>query len=180
VASASARPTYRGTRKAANTRWAHDPALELPSFEAAERLDRLLQETDGLGVIALLEVRVAEGADESLRLAGSEARVRPASSGDEGAALRRLIGLQWSRPGGERTRFFTFEIVIEREAEDEGYSAYSPTLPGCFSNGKTIEEAKRHIREAIQQHVEALLAHGQPVPQNDRLVHVQELTVGIP
>ena len=31
-----------------------------------------------------------------------------------------------------------------------------------FSNGKTIEEAKRHIREAIQQHVEALLARGQP------------------
>jgi antitoxin HicB len=89
---------------------------------------------------------------------------------DEGSALGRLIGLQWSRPGGERMRFFSFEIVIEREAEDDGYSAYSPTLPGCFSNGKTIEEAKRHIREAIQQHVEALLARGQPVP------HVEELT----
>ncbi|MGH7334548.1 MAG: type II toxin-antitoxin system HicB family antitoxin [Candidatus Rokuibacteriota bacterium] len=61
-------------------------------------------------------------------------------------------------------RFFTFEILIEREADDEGYSAYSPTLPGCFSNGKTIEEAKRNIREAIRQHVESLLAHGQPVP----------------
>ncbi len=77
-------------------------------------------------------------------------------------------------------RFYTFEIVIEKEPEDVGYAAYSPTLPGCFSNGKTIEEAKRNIREAIQQHVEALLAHGQPVPQNDRIVHVEELTVGVP
>lgn len=77
-------------------------------------------------------------------------------------------------------RFFNFEIVIEREAEDESYSAYSPTLPGCFSNGKTIEEAKRNIREAIQQHVATLLAHEQPVPQNERLVHVEELTVGVP
>jgi predicted RNase H-like HicB family nuclease len=77
-------------------------------------------------------------------------------------------------------RFFAFEIVIEREAEDDGYSAYSPTLPGCFSNGKTVEEAKRHIREAIQQHVETLLAHGEEVPQHERLVHVQALTVGIP
>jgi len=77
-------------------------------------------------------------------------------------------------------RFFTFEIVIEREAEDEGYSAHSPTLPGCFSNGKTIEEAKRNIREAIQLHVATLLAQGQPVPQNERLVHVEELTVGVP
>ena len=77
-------------------------------------------------------------------------------------------------------RFYTFEIVIEKEPEDEGYAAYSPTLPGCFSNGKTVEEAKRSIREAIQQHIDALLAHGQPVPQNDRLVHVEELTVGVP
>ncbi|MBI4011731.1 MAG: type II toxin-antitoxin system HicB family antitoxin [Candidatus Rokubacteria bacterium] len=77
-------------------------------------------------------------------------------------------------------RYYTFEIVIEKEPEDEGYAAFSPTLPGCFSNGKTIEEAKRNIREAIQEHVESLLAHGQPVPQNERLGHAEELTVGIP
>ncbi len=56
----------------------------------------------------------------------------------------------------------------------------SPTLPGCFSNGKMIEEAKRNIREAIQQHITSLLAHNQPVPQNEKLVHVEELTVGVP
>ena len=37
-------------------------------------------------------------------------------------------------------KFYTFEIVVEKEQEDEGYSAYSPTLLGCFSNGKTIDE----------------------------------------
>jgi predicted RNase H-like HicB family nuclease len=77
-------------------------------------------------------------------------------------------------------RYYTFEIVIEKEPEDEGYAAYSPTLRGCFSSGKTIEEAKRNIREAIRQHIETLLAHDQPIPQNDRLVHVEELTVGVP
>jgi predicted RNase H-like HicB family nuclease len=70
--------------------------------------------------------------------------------------------------------------VIEKEAEDEGYSTYSPTLPGCFSNGRTIEEAKRNIRQAVEQHLASLLTHGQPIPQNERLVHVEELTVGIP
>jgi len=54
---------------------------------------------------------------------------------------------------------FDFEIVIEKEPEDPGYYAYSPTLPGCFGNGQTIEEAKQSIRIAVQQHVEALLAH---------------------
>jgi len=76
-------------------------------------------------------------------------------------------------------RFFNFEIVIEKEPEDPGYYAYSPTLPGCFGNGQTIEEAKQSIRIAIQQHVEALLAHGDPIPQNEHLVHVEELTVGV-
>lgn len=77
-------------------------------------------------------------------------------------------------------KFYTFEIVIEKEEEDEGYLAHSPTLPGCFSNGKTIEDARKGIREAIQQHIASLLAHGQPVPQNEKIVHVEELTVGIP
>jgi len=77
-------------------------------------------------------------------------------------------------------KFYTFEIVIEKEEEDEGHLAHSPTLPGCFSNGKTIEDARKNIREAIQQHIASLLAHGQPVPQNEKLVYVEELTVGIP
>ncbi|MCC6488140.1 MAG: type II toxin-antitoxin system HicB family antitoxin [Candidatus Hydrogenedentes bacterium] len=56
-------------------------------------------------------------------------------------------------------RFYSFQIVIEKEPEDTGYLAYSPTLPGCFSNGATIEEAKHNIREAVQQHVASLRAH---------------------
>jgi predicted RNase H-like HicB family nuclease len=85
-----------------------------------------------------------------------------------------MIGTAEWRP----MKFYSFEIVIERE--DNGYAAYSPTLPGCFSNGKTIEAAKQNIREAIRLHIESLLAHDQPIPQNDKLVHVEELTVGIP
>jgi predicted RNase H-like HicB family nuclease len=84
------------------------------------------------------------------------------------------------RAGELAMRFFTFEIVIEKEPEDEGYLAYSPSLPGCFSNGRTVEEAKRNMREAITQHVTALLERGEPVPQNERLVHVEELAIGVP
>ena len=32
-----------------------------------------------------------------------------------------------------------------RGCEDEGYYAYSPNLPGYFSNGRTIEDTKRNI-----------------------------------
>jgi predicted RNase H-like HicB family nuclease len=57
-------------------------------------------------------------------------------------------------------RFYNFAIVIEKEADAEGCSAYSPSLPGCFSNGRTIEEARLNMQDAIQQHVASLLAQG--------------------
>ena len=58
----------------------------------------------------------------------------------------------------------TVKIVIEREPGDRSYSAYCPTLSGCFSNGRTAKEAKRNMREAVQLHVASLRAHGDPVP----------------
>ncbi len=77
-------------------------------------------------------------------------------------------------------KFYSFQIVIEKEPDDDGYLAYVPTLPGCFSNGKTIEDAKRNIRAAVELQLAAMIAHAQPVPQHEGLVHVEELSVGIP
>ena len=76
-------------------------------------------------------------------------------------------------------KFYNFEIVIEKEADGNGYSAYSPSLPGCFSNGKTIEEARRNIRAAIQQHVTALREKAIAIPQKEQIVHVEELSIGV-
>ena len=39
-------------------------------------------------------------------------------------------------------------VVIERD-ETGYYVAEVPALPGCLSQGKTLEEAKANIREAI-------------------------------
>jgi len=74
-------------------------------------------------------------------------------------------------------KFHSFQIVIEKESEDEGYFAYSPTIPACFSNGRTIEETKGNIREAIEQHLASLLEHAQTVPQHERLSHMVELSI---
>jgi len=76
-------------------------------------------------------------------------------------------------------KFYSFQIVIEKEPEDEGYYAYSPTLPGCVSNGRTVDEAKQNIREAVQQHLASMLAHAQKIPQTEKVVHIEELTVGV-
>jgi len=52
-------------------------------------------------------------------------------------------------------------------------------LPGCFSNGKTIEEARRNIRAAIQQHMAALRKRSLAIPQKEQIVHVEELSIGV-
>ena len=53
-------------------------------------------------------------------------------------------------------KYYSFAIVIEKEPEDPGYFAYSPTLPGCFSNGLTVEETRANLRSAITGHVELM------------------------
>jgi predicted RNase H-like HicB family nuclease len=77
-------------------------------------------------------------------------------------------------------KFYSFEVVIEKEPDGPGYLAYSPTLPGCFSNGLTVEEARRNIREALEQHLAVLQEGGAPIPQDERHFHVEELSVGLP
>jgi len=57
--------------------------------------------------------------------------------------------------------------VIIHDAEEGGYWVEVPALPGCFSQGETIEEALQNVREAITLHLEALSEEGQQVPQDD-------------
>lgn len=45
------------------------------------------------------------------------------------------------------TNILTYRIMIKRDGKF--YHAYVPSLIGCHSQGKTIDEAKKNIREAI-------------------------------
>ena len=46
-----------------------------------------------------------------------------------------------------------FTVVLEQE-KDDGFSVSVPSLPGCFSEGNTFEEAIANIREAIALYLE--------------------------
>ncbi len=48
-----------------------------------------------------------------------------------------------------------FKVIIERD-EDGWYVVTVPSLPGCVSQGKSEEEAKKNIAEAIELHLSAL------------------------
>jgi len=47
-----------------------------------------------------------------------------------------------------------FRVILEPCEEDGGYTAYVPSLPGCISEGDTIDEAMANIREAIDLYLE--------------------------
>lgn len=49
-----------------------------------------------------------------------------------------------------------FKVVIEKDEEVGGYVVSCPSLPGCFSQGDTIEEALENIKEAIQACLDSL------------------------
>jgi predicted RNase H-like HicB family nuclease len=54
-------------------------------------------------------------------------------------------------------------VIVERT--EAGYSAFSPDVPGCASTGKTKEEVKRNIQEAIAFHLEGLREEGYEIPE---------------
>lgn len=45
------------------------------------------------------------------------------------------------------------KIILE-EQEEGGYTAYVPSFQGCISQGETVEEALKNIKEAIELWIE--------------------------
>ncbi|MBW4561295.1 MAG: type II toxin-antitoxin system HicB family antitoxin [Mojavia pulchra JT2-VF2] len=47
------------------------------------------------------------------------------------------------------------KVVLE-PSDEGGYTVYVPSLPGCISEGETVEEALENIQEAIELYLEPL------------------------
>jgi predicted RNase H-like HicB family nuclease len=73
-----------------------------------------------------------------------------------------------------------YRIVVERT--DTGYSAYPPDLPGCASTGRTLEEVRASMREAIEFHLEGLrleeaaaeIERGEGVPAAEMMTRLRK------
>ncbi len=48
-----------------------------------------------------------------------------------------------------------FKVVLE-PCDEGGYMDYVPSLPGCISEGNTLEEAMKNIQEAIELFIELI------------------------
>ncbi len=53
-----------------------------------------------------------------------------------------------------------YTIVLEPDTEEGGYTVTVPALPGCITQGDTVEQGIERAREAIAGYIESLEADG--------------------
>ncbi len=59
---------------------------------------------------------------------------------------------------------YAYTVLLHPDAAGGGYTVEVPSLPGCFTQGSTRDEAMSRAREAIAVHLAGLLADGEPIP----------------
>ncbi|MCH7813371.1 MAG: type II toxin-antitoxin system HicB family antitoxin [Planctomycetes bacterium] len=58
----------------------------------------------------------------------------------------------------------SFSVILVPQP-DGGFFVECPGLPGCYSQGDTLDEALANIREAISLVLEDLAELGEPIPE---------------
>ena len=72
---------------------------------------------------------------------------------------------------------YQYTIILHPEPEEGGYSVSVPALPGCLTQGETIEESIANAKEAISLYLESLIADGEPIPEES--THPQAIIVDV-
>jgi len=74
-------------------------------------------------------------------------------------------------------QILNYRIILRKEQEG-GYTVTVPSLPGCVTYGKSIEEAIEMAKEAIILYIESLKKHKEDIPIDDSTFECN-LKVGI-
>jgi len=72
-----------------------------------------------------------------------------------------MPGDEYVRP---KMKEVQYPVVIEYDPDNDVYLADCPLITGCYSDGKTYEEALENIKDAIKLCIESRRAVGDPVP----------------
>jgi len=66
-------------------------------------------------------------------------------------------------------KVYSYSVYYEA-APEGGYVAFVPALPGCHTQGETLEEAERNVKEAIELYLESLTAHPRTVRSGEAIL----------
>jgi antitoxin HicB len=70
----------------------------------------------------------------------------------------------------------TYTIILDPDQEG-GYTVTVPALPGCVTEGETVEECLTNAQEAIGLYLEDLVATGEAIPEETQPPKVLSVTV---
>jgi len=99
---------------------------------------------------------------------------------NQGRSLREVKIKNIKKFGGLKMstqQMISYRILLRKEPEG-GYTVTVPSLPGCVTYGKSIEEATEMAKEAIELYLESLKSHHEEIP-NDEGTLEYTLMVGI-
>ena len=68
----------------------------------------------------------------------------------------KVIDIEKNRKYQVTSRGRKYPVILHADTEDGGYWVECPSLPGCASQGDTVEEALEMIKNAIEGHLEIL------------------------
>lgn len=71
---------------------------------------------------------------------------------------------------------YTYRVIIEPDGKE--YHGYVPSLPGCHTHGKTVEETRLNLRDAIKLCVEHLKDTKSVVPEEIGLESFETVSIG--
>ena len=66
--------------------------------------------------------------------------------------------------------------VVVHSAEEGGFWVDVPALPGCYSQGESVDESLRNVTEAIELYLEVLRDEGRDAPQDSEVVYQVEVS----
>lgn len=70
-----------------------------------------------------------------------------------------------------------YKVILHKE--DKGYTVEVPALEGCFTQGKTFQEAIENAKEAIVCYIESLKKDGERIPSDEEfLLNEVEVSFG--
>jgi len=69
---------------------------------------------------------------------------------------------------------YEFDTIII-EDETGGYVAFVPALPGCHTQGDTLQELMENVKEAIELYLETLTKEEKKELQQQKVVGIQKV-----
>ena len=61
--------------------------------------------------------------------------------------------------------------VVVHNAEEGGFWVNVPALPGCYSQGESVDESLQNVTEAIELYLESLRDEGHEAPLDAEVVY---------